>query len=113
MSQAELHRAMRPASTNPDDERAADDLGRFGWGMKSASLSQCRRLTVVTRQDGILSGAVWDLDDLHDWKMGILDEEEVTGLANPKLLERDGTRSHLDEVRQTLGIRGGQKPGLQ
>ena len=40
MSAIELHRAMRPASTNPDEERARDDLGRFGWGMKSASLSE-------------------------------------------------------------------------
>ncbi|MCA0272334.1 MAG: ATP-binding protein [Proteobacteria bacterium] len=30
MSANELHRTMRPASTNPDDERARDDLGRFG-----------------------------------------------------------------------------------
>jgi hypothetical protein len=91
MSQVELYKAMRPASTNPDAERAADDLGRFGWGMKSASLSQCRRLTVLTRRDGLLSGAVWDLDDLHDWKMGILEEEEIAERANPRLLERNGT----------------------
>jgi hypothetical protein len=91
MTEAELHQAMRPASANPDDERAADDLGRFGWGMKSASLSQCRRLTVITRKQGVLSGARWDLDDLEDWKMGILDRSEIEALANPKLLERDGT----------------------
>ena len=91
MSQDELHQAMRPASTNPDVKRAPDDLGRFGWGMKSASLSQCRRLTVVTRNNGNLSGAVWDLDDLRDWKMGLLDEEEIGELADPRLLERDGT----------------------
>ncbi len=30
MSDAELGRAMRPASTNPTTERAPDDLGRFG-----------------------------------------------------------------------------------
>lgn len=91
MSANELHRAMRPASTNPDDERARDDLGRFGWGMKSASLSQCRLLTVVTRQDGVLSGASWDLDDLADWKMGVLEHEEIQALADQRLLERDGT----------------------
>ena len=91
MSANELHRAMRPASTNPDDERARDDLGRFGWGMKSASLSQCRLLTVVTRHDGVLSGASWDLDDLADWKMGVLEPEEIKALADQRLLERDGT----------------------
>ena len=91
MSLDELCSAMRPASTNPDAERASDDLGRFGWGMKSASLSQCRLLTVVTRKDGQLAAAAWDLDDIDDWKMGVLDEEEIAQIADPHLLERDGT----------------------
>lgn len=91
MTVDELHRAMRPASTNPDEERAPDDLGRFGWGMKSASLSQCRHLTVLTRHEGKFAGASWDLDDLADWKMGILEEEEIRILAGEQLLTRDGT----------------------
>ena len=91
MSFGELCHAMRPASTNPEAERAADDLGRFGWGMKSASLSQCRCVTVLTCCGGDLSGAAWDLDDLKDWKMGVLDESEIRSLADPRLLERDGT----------------------
>lgn len=91
MSLDELCAAMRPASTNPDAERAPDDLGRFGWGMKSASLSQCRLLTVVSRKDGVAAGAVWDLDDIDDWKMGILDDAEFAAIASLRLLERDGT----------------------
>jgi len=77
MSAAELYQAMRPASTNPSIERAPDDLGRFGWGMKSASLSQCRRLTVVSHNGESHTGAAWDLDDLADWKMGILEPGEI------------------------------------
>lgn len=91
MSEEELCDAMRPASANPDDERADDDLGRFGWGMKSASFSQCRHLTVLTRKNGVLSGASWDLDDLADWKMAILEPCEIDKIANRKLLEHDGT----------------------
>ena len=64
MSREELQAAMRPASTNPLEERLPGDLGRFGWGLKSASFSQCRRLIVVTRRDDALSGAVWDLSDI-------------------------------------------------
>ena len=60
MSKEELQAAMRPASSNPLEERLPGDLGRFGWGLKSASFSQCRRLIVVTRRDDALSGAVWD-----------------------------------------------------
>lgn len=91
MTEDELFKAMRPASANPEDERAADDLGRFGWGMKSASLSQCRKLTVLTRKDGKYAGASWDLDDIADWQMGVLEYADIQLLVNPKLLERDGT----------------------
>jgi len=91
MTMSELQQAMRPASTNPDETRAADDLGRFGWGMKSASLSQCRCLTVLTRRAGVLAGACWDLDNLADWQMGVLEEVEIVELADPRLLEKDGT----------------------
>ena len=47
MSNKELHTAMRYGSTACEDIRAENDLGRFGLGMKAASLSQCRVMTVV------------------------------------------------------------------
>lgn len=62
MSADELMEAMRPGSRTPTDKRSKDDLGRFGLGLKTASFSQCRRLTVVTRKDEATSIAVWDLD---------------------------------------------------
>lgn len=62
MTEAELISAMRPGSQNPLAARHNLDLGRFGLGLKSASFSQCRQLTVVTRKNGITSSAVWDLD---------------------------------------------------
>jgi hypothetical protein len=87
----ELYAAMRPASQNPLMERAPDDLGRFGWGMKSASFSQCSCLTVLSRKKNEMSGATWDLNDLDNWKMGILSEKEIQALCSPDLLSRDGT----------------------
>ena len=62
MSEEELVEAMRPGSKSPLEQRPAHDLGRFGLGLKTASFSQCRRVTVMTRQDGTTSCAVWDLD---------------------------------------------------
>ena len=62
MSQQELIEAMRPGSRSPLEAREETDLGRFGLGLKTASFSQCRRLTVVTRKDRRESCAVWDLD---------------------------------------------------
>jgi hypothetical protein len=64
MSLGELVEAMRPGSRNPLAPRADHDLGRFGLGLKSASFSQCKRLTVVSRQNGTLAGATWDLDEV-------------------------------------------------
>ena len=62
MTAADLLEAMRPGSRSPRDRRDESDLGRFGLGLKTASFSQCRRLTVVTRKHGSASCAVWDLD---------------------------------------------------
>jgi hypothetical protein len=50
MSEDELREAMRLGSRSPADERGPEDLGRFGLGLKTASFSQCRRLTVSSRK---------------------------------------------------------------
>ena len=74
MSGAGLESAMRLGDRDPRDGRNAGDLGRFGLGLKTASLSQCRRLTVASRQDGTVSCLRWDLDELAaaggvDWHL--------------------------------------------
>jgi hypothetical protein len=83
MQEAELIEAMRLGSKNPTDERETKDLGRFGLGLKSASFSQCRSLTVLTRQKGHTSCARWNLDRVakrNDWSLELIDNPElVTG----------------------------------
>ena len=72
MEEKELSSAMRPGSQSPLDERSAHDLGRFGLGLKTASFSQCRRLTVASRRDGRLATRRWDLDHVarvDDWQL--------------------------------------------
>ena len=63
MDDAALESGMRLGARDPRAERAARDLGRFGLGLKTASFSQARRLTVASRQNG---GPIvclhWDLD---------------------------------------------------
>jgi hypothetical protein len=55
--------AMTLGGLSPDRPRAASDLGRFGLGLKTASFSQCRRLTVLTRMRGAtVSVRCWDID---------------------------------------------------
>lgn len=90
MSAMELRRAMRPASANPLAERSPDDLGRFGWGMKSASFSQCTRLTVMTTRDDERSGCVWDLEDVDGWRMGVLEDDDIEEIASPELVKAGG-----------------------
>jgi hypothetical protein len=85
-----LRDAMRPASSNPLVERSPDDLGRFGWGMKSASFSQCTRLTVLGRCGQEITGCVWDLANVDAWRMGVLDDDEMRATASPELLANDG-----------------------
>ncbi len=52
MGESTLLAAMRFGSRDPRDQRDGTDLGRFGLGLKTASLSQCRRLTVATLKEG-------------------------------------------------------------
>lgn len=54
--------AMRLGERSPLEERAADDLGRFGLGLKTASFSQCRRLTVASVCESQTTCLRWDLD---------------------------------------------------
>lgn len=73
MSEAALSEAMRLGSRNPLDARSEHDLGRFGLGLKTASFSQCRRLTVATKQHGgDLAVRQWDLDYVlqhNEWRV--------------------------------------------
>ena len=64
MTEAELLDAMRLGSRNPLEQRDQSDLGRFGLGLKTASFSQCRILTVATRAKGKTAVARWDLDHI-------------------------------------------------
>lgn len=93
MDETTLVEAMRYGSRNPRDQRDASDLGRFGLGMKTASFSQCRKLTVVSRQARATAAAEWDLDRLAEdaWKIGLLDEREVRALPWLDTLGERGT----------------------
>lgn len=63
MNDVELESAMTLGDKSPLDARARDDLGRFGMGLKTASFSQCRRLTVASlRESGTICCLRWDLD---------------------------------------------------
>jgi len=63
MNNNELVQAMRPGSKNPLDTRTNEDLGRFGLGLKTASFSQTRKFTVISKATNYQPSMwCWDLD---------------------------------------------------
>lgn len=96
MDEVELAGAMRLGYQNPLDERDGSDLGRFGLGLKTASFSQCRRLTVASRRSDTVCCLRWDLDVLassHDDKWLLLEGPVAKSrrLLNPLLAVPRGT----------------------
>ena len=73
MSEEKLVTAMRPGSQNPLKTREPHDLGRFGLGLKTASFSQCRCVTVRSIvRGGKPSTRCWNLDHIarvNEWQL--------------------------------------------
>lgn len=102
MSSDKLYEAMRYGSRSPLIERTENDLGRFGIGLKSASLSQCRKLVVISKVNENLTGYSWDLDYVlksGNWLIKGFSEEEIKKQKYiDKLLSRErGTYIELSE----------------
>lgn len=64
MSEDTLAEAMRFGGVGPHASRPKEDLGRFGLGLKTASLSQCRRMTVVSNVRQAITSLAWDVDHI-------------------------------------------------
>lgn len=83
MSETDLFDAMKYGSENKSSNRNEADLGRFGLGLKSASLSQCRRLSVASKKDGIITAYIWDMDVViknKNWDMIECSDEQICSL---------------------------------
>jgi hypothetical protein len=103
--------AMRLAGASPMRSRKPKDLGRFGLGLKTASLSQCRDLVVVSKRDGVLCGFEWNIDHMIEqqtWSLLVLNEDELQEL--PRFSELAGLTSgtlviwrSLDRLKATVG----------
>lgn len=82
MSKDTLIEAMRYGSTASEDIRDENDLGRFGLGLKSASLSQCKLLTVVSFFNGQISALSWNYDYILEKKKWIAQELSQSEIAD-------------------------------
>lgn len=67
-----LRQAMKLGSKDPRAERRNRELGRFGMGLKTASFSMGKRLTVLTRHADGEFIRCWDLDiiqETNQWRL--------------------------------------------
>jgi len=80
MDEEKLTESMRYGCADPNLERESHDMGRYGLGLKTASLSQCRCLTVITSQNRNIHARRWDLDHIKKtgkWSLIALDVSEI------------------------------------
>ena len=101
MSKSQLVDAMRPGSKNPLLARSQEDLGRFGLGLKTASFSQCRNLTVATKskKTNKVKYRCWNLNyvaEVNKWKV-------LKYLSDERLIARlNGLESGTSIIWQNL-----------
>lgn len=110
MDKLKILEALSIPSTSVENDREKDDLGRFGLGLKTASFSQTRELTVLSKKNGEKSyrGFCWDVELLKktkDWSLKELSASEINLLMQ---LYQKTTSDHLskftDYIPNTLVI---------
>lgn len=87
MSPEKLKQAMSLGGKSPTDTRSNDDLGRFGLGLKLASFSQSKKLTVISKTLEAKSwyGIQWDLDHViktNSWEAIELNDERISQIID-------------------------------
>ena len=107
MSESILKEAMRPGSKSAVEERAKDDLGRFGLGLKTASFSQCKLVTVCSKTSlKKQSLRCWDLDYVkkrNNWIL--LKESKHSSIPLLKILDnqKNGTLILWENLDRIIG----------
>ena len=112
MDQDELDIAMTfGGAINCQEDRPKNDLGRFGMGLKTASLSQCTKLEVISKKDGSFVGGCWDLAYIKKndtWNYIVIPDAECRSKVKGTILSDDeitsGTAviwSHFDRLRES------------
>ena len=102
MDHQKLVSSFRLGSTNPKTTREENDLGRFGMGMKTASLSQCRSVTVTSKQNNSVVSRTLDLDEVSKQKKWVIGEKEIHSEVVSQLDDLDhGTIISWEKIDHT------------
>jgi Histidine kinase-, DNA gyrase B-, and HSP90-like ATPase len=105
MDAATLLEAVRYGSRR---DYVADDLGKFGFGLKTASTSQCRRVTVASRkspQYARIEVRCLDLDHIaktNEWEVLVLDGADRPAQIMEPLRSHTGTVVLWEELDRIL-----------
>lgn len=93
-----LIKNMRIGSADPGMIRPSKDLGRFGMGMKTATFSLGKRLTVITKTSDGFANATWDLDDVLQigWQLIIQEDDALSEFYG--MLGEQGTIIIIDKL---------------
>lgn len=100
--------ALRLAGTARSGTENTQSLGRFGLGLKTASLSQGRRVDVISRHEGKLIGLAWDIDMVRreqKWVVDVLSDSHIADLpgAHQPALNANGTVVLWSKLDYLLG----------
>lgn len=106
MDEEDLKSAMRFPSSSMESPREASDLGRFGLGLKTASFSQTRHFTVLSRKSGSdeYKGRTWDVALLRErgWVLKVNSPTEIQELLTKY---RSTSKSHLGAFDESTTAR--------
>lgn len=107
MNEGQLRAAMRHGSRNPKETRDPKDLGRFGLGLKTASLSQCRNLCVLSKAgSGPVVARTWDLDELatsREWRLLVSPSKAALAIQPELERLRSGTAVVWSDLDRLVG----------
>lgn len=105
MTLSELIDAMTPGSKDPEQVRQDNDLGRFGMGLKTASFSQCKRLTVSTKTNNGKYNRCWDIDFINETEEWTLLNYISSENFNDRLLNlKSGTVIIWEKLDRIVGL---------
>lgn len=104
MGKESLKKNMQFPSKSPEEIRSVGDLGRFGLGLKTASFSQTRNFTVLSRKKGSddFFALTWDVNHLKKskkWEMIINSKEEINQILTQY---NSASKDHLNSCNQFI-----------
>lgn len=108
MTPPQLREGLRYGSEREYDEK---DLGKFGLGLKTASLSQCQRLSVASRtnsQRADITAYCWDLGHIQKtnrWEILRVDHNGLAPAIRAPLKETTGTVVLWQRLDRILGYK--------